>query len=769
MGNIVAIGPREQDFELTNNFFSRSITLYGHNNGQNISYCGSRKIRINHNVSTQDQSDFIENEMIRMIRQDPAVRFMSYDPSLAYSCSQEIVEHTVCLNNQSLLELLNHKIQFRQWASKIPGCVVFCSKLLQGRECSLKGLHNTFGRSGPYVIQQDVASGGEGTLLLDKENEKNVAEVIDPEEYYLVSLFEQNNIPINVHAVIYSDGILLAPVSIQIMQSNGNKILYHGADFVAVDQINHASLEEFEKSVLAVCRSLQADGYRGIIGIDGMITGGRAYLMEANGRFQGSTPLLNMALHDAGLPSMQELNYEAFIQCRPSISNDALRSIRVPYSCYTYLATDDGKVPFGHCRDFYLDANVIKVYSDGLHYDMPIVPVASLERVVFSTNIVSVTSTDAVRLHPNIPDVDLKWAHKIIREKDPLYIKIALVNQGVRITEAAEDYLRNHGGMREGVYNAVDITIGNIVINSAVRVKFAKLSPFYIDTSENQLLLYYCGEKISNISIPSADTLLDITLSNTAKVGDICLLATDRIRIQHSTNCYFKRCGVGCKFCEVENVEYGFKGDDIFRAIDTYIGSNYEFRHFLIGGRSDSPSREPQEILNIIKYIRSRGSWPIYIMCVPPQDLCILDRWKEAGATEISMNIEIWNPQLAKEWMPGKGIVLRQQYIEALSYAASLWGNSGDVRSAFVVGLEPAESLLEGVEEVCKVGAAPILSVFRPIPKTEGDRIVPPDNMWLFEIYQRASNICQKYGLALGPTCVPCQNNTLSMPQGFTI
>lgn len=759
MSKIIAIGPREQDFECTNDLFSGSITLYGHNHDNNVSYCGSRKVRVNHNVATQDQSDFIIEEMNRKLKEDPTVKFMSYDPNLAYDCGEEIIRHTICLNPKPLMDKLNHKILFRQWAA--PCCSVFHSELLQGSECTYRGLSKYFGIQGAFVIQADLSSGGEGTIVLTADNEESVTPLLRLEEHYLVSPYKPNNIPINVHVIIYSHDVLILPVSIQIVQKRRHKVLYHGADFIAVDQIPPDALADFRRAVLVICQMLQAEGYRGVAGIDGMIIDEQAFILEINNRFQGSTPLLNMALHNAGLPSVQELNYEAFTA---SCSSVRIPNLKVPYSCYTYMADEHGNCSLGHLRDFEQNLDVVSVRSDGLCYDWPIAPMASLERVVFCTNIVSVTSEGTVRIHPNIPDVDPIWAHKIIDCKDPLHIKIALINQGIRISSHAKEYLDNHGGIREGVYNAVDLTIGNLIINSAVRVKFANLSPFSLEMKNDSLMLQYCGQNVAQVEVQPIDTLLDCPVSATAKVRDICLLATDRVRVQHSKNCYFKRCGVGCRFCEVEDHEYSFTREDIFRAIDAYLNSQHEFRHFLIGGRSDIPTQEPEEILDIVRYIRTQGDWPIYVMCIPPQDLAVLEKWKDAGVTELGMNIEIWDSALAKEWMPGKGSISRQNYLEALRMATSLWGRTGAIRSAFVVGLESMASLLEGIEKVCEVGAAPILSVFRSVPGTEGDKIVPPDNDWLLSVYQKTVEICKKYHLAPGPACVPCQNNTLSMP-----
>lgn len=757
--NIIAVGPREQDLEHTNGFFAGSVTLYGSGRGSNVSYCAQNHIRINHNIPSQSQTDFINNELRSRIREDPDVRFMSYDPNQAYDCDEEIVARTVCLNLKSLMERLNHKMSFRRWAERI--CSVHHSDVLSGAECSFQSLLDRYGMCKAFVVQADFSCGGEGTWIVTEKNYRSVERELDLGSRYLVSPYVENNVPVNVHAIIYEKEILLFPPSIQIMSIHANKLLYHGADFIGIQQANATALEAFCDSVLALCRELQAEGYRGVIGVDGMLIGTRAVVLETNNRFQGSTSLINRALHDAGLPSMQELNYEAFEKKRPAID---LENFAVPYSCYTYIADEMGRRAAWHDRPFLDDPDVVGVRDDGLQNEMELAPMASLERVIFRTNIVSVTSQGEVVLHPNIPDMDSVWMERIIRDRDILYTKIALLNQGVRLSQQARSYLDQHGGMREGVYNAVDITFCGIVINSAVRVKFAGLSPFSLETGKDGLVLCCCGQPLGPAQVQPADTLQSAALSPRVAMKDICLLATDRVRVQHARNCWFKSRGVGCRFCEVEDREFDFTRQDVFSAIDRYLESDYVFRHFLIGGRSDAPEEEAQKILEIAGYIHSKGDWPIYVMCVPPRDLEVLARWKDAGVTEIAMNMEIWDQDLARAWMPGKGAIPRKRYLEALERASELWGKTGAVRSAFVVGLEPEGSLLEGVEAVCATGAAPILSVFRPIPGTEGEWVMPPQNAFLLSVYQKAASICKRYGLALGPTCVPCQNNTLSLP-----
>ena len=148
----------------------------------------------------------------------------------------------------------------------------------------------------------------------------------------------------------------------------------------------------------------------------------------------------------------------------------------------------------------------------------------------------------------------------------------------------------------------------------------------------------------------------------------------------------------------------------------------------------------------------------------PPENLNILKEYYEAGVTEIGFNIELFDQNTALKYMPGKGKITRQEYFKALEEAVKYWGRTGKVRSLIIVGLESENYLLQGIQELCKIGVMPILSVFRPIPGTDTENIVPPSNHFLRNIYRKGTMICNEFSLHLGPECPSCQNNTLSLP-----
>ena len=59
--------------------------------------------------------------------------------------------------------------------------------------------------------------------------------------------------------------------------------------------------------------------------------------------------------------------------------------------------------------------------------------------------------------------------------------------------------------------------------------------------------------------------------------------------------------------------------DDIFEVIDFYLSTNNTFRHFLIGGGSETYDKEAEHITQIASYIRNKSDKPIYLMCLPPK------------------------------------------------------------------------------------------------------------------------------------------------------
>lgn len=764
MKNLFWTGPRESDIAYTGDMFEASATYYGSAQRNNSSFCRDREVRINHNIYNEEASRFILNWQMNKIREHPECRFMSYNPNCVIGAPEDIVRRTLCLNDEKLMVRLNNKLEFRKLAEGL--VPILDVHLLKGKDCTWSMLTtiDCFQGYDSFVIQEAVSSGGQGTFLMTEQNSTQVLLELQENIEYLVSGYLVQNIPVNVHAVIYDNDIVLLPASIQIIRPGNYRLLYRGADYMSFKSIPEKMQETFASLSHRLAQKLQHMGYRGVLGLDAMICRQKLYFLEINNRFQGSSILINKALADYGMKCLQQMNYDAFYEHYIDIEEKKqVEGIKIPYSLYTFLNEMNGIHPKYIMETVTNEKTMVAIEGEGYVPAQKAESYASLFAVLFNTNILSLFNS-GVRLHPNLSGVSEEWDRKI-KAQDWTAIKTAVLNRGAILSRAATQFIDSHGKMRLGTYYSLDLYTEGIYINCPLYVKFTALSPFTIDVNEKNdgLCIKYYGKYLLAVGYDVKHPFPKERLSNGTAIEQICFLATDRLRLQNNSYCTFSAHKCSCRFCEADGIYNNFSENEILEAIDTVFSVQPPiFRHILIGGLSNDRGKERSVILHMCKKIREYTDMPIYLMCLPPDKDDVVSYY-EAGVNEFGFNLEIYDRNLAKKYMPGKGYIPLKRYFDALEAAVACTGRHGTVRCAFIAGLEPMDSLLEGIEEICRRGAAPVLSVFRPIPGSAMQDVIPPSDEWLYDLTLKATAICRRYGLFLGPECPACRNNTLSI------
>ena len=88
--------------------------------------------------------------------------------------------------------------------------------------------------------------------------------------------------------------------------------MYVGGDFIYGNSLSKDILLKTKSYTEHILNKVKEMGYRGIIGIDYILTKDDEVLfMEINPRFQASSFLINMELEKLKLPCLAELNYKA--------------------------------------------------------------------------------------------------------------------------------------------------------------------------------------------------------------------------------------------------------------------------------------------------------------------------------------------------------------------------------------------------------------------------------------------------------------------------
>lgn len=327
MENLYWVGIRESEIEFCKEFFTNSITIFGNTN---ISMQQKLNKVIDHNNVKNFEliDDFFNEEMKKLVKENPDTRFMYYSQINSYDSVKEIglLDNVICLNNQDLINYISNKFELKKLFKNIVPILDY--KILSGKYCNYDYLSKIFNTSdGAFVIQSSTGSGGSGTLVLNNKNEQNLD--TSKNQNYMVTRYCENNIPINIHVLISKNKILILPGSLQIIQNINNKLAYKGCDYIAYNNINNKLIEKIEQYAYKVAEKLRQKGYLGICGIDSIIYNDEIYLMEVNTRFQNSSTVLNLALKENNLPSLQELNISCF-----SNNDITLKKFDVNYSCY---------------------------------------------------------------------------------------------------------------------------------------------------------------------------------------------------------------------------------------------------------------------------------------------------------------------------------------------------------------------------------------------------------------------------------------------------
>lgn len=752
------IGVRESEIMCVDHLFAGSISVFGSNVKNNFSFDKEFSWRFDCNIDHIEWLEYINNKVAEIAERDPDCQFMLYYPADYPYYAEMVKERAVYLNDMDIITLLENKIQSKLWLGNYVPILPY--SLETGRDITMERLKSKFPRDTQFVVQAVSSCGGSGTWLFSSQTADAVCGFIENDKRYIVTPYIQNNISVNIHAIIYEAETILLPPSIQIISTENLSFSYHGGDFVAYKRLSPDIRDKLTKYAYTIGDHLRDKGYRGVCGMDFLTLESNVYLMEINSRFQASTFLINKALKEAGLStSVQHLHKDAFENPCCSYDHPAFE-VNYSFYCYSYHEKSINKVrllydiqkeycKLAECIDNCLDWSVQKDENTYLY------------EFVFEQSITASAPDFSCRIDSNI-NIDSEIIDAACWERQLPELKIMLLNHGTRISPNALRRLSRDGGVNFQEFYAVDLALRNLYINVPYNLGLTDLSPFVIelDDHENYTLKYW-DQEISSVSLRSVDPLGQKSIQG-FKYNEISYLGVDRLRIYYRTSCFYKEHGLGCKFCDIETHSRPLAFSTIKAVLDDYM-DHPDIKHYLIGGGSDAPNSDFQTIIKIAKYIREHTDKPIYLMCLPPENTSVLKELHHAGITEITFNLEIFDRDIAKSIMPGKGSLPLDVYTTALKESVTIWGRNGKIRSAFIIGLEPSESLLEGIEHICRLGVSPILSLFKPIPGTPLEYMLPPSDREIAKMYYEITEICRQYKVELGPSCRYCEDNTLKI------
>lgn len=288
-----------------------------------------------------------------------------------------------------------------------------------------------------------------------------------------------------------------------------------------------------------------------------------------------------------------------------------------------------------------------------------------------------------------------------------------------------------------------------------VDVRYNPSSRFTVHKNGDVILLLRGGKELCEVKWPTRPAFYDMRTRSGEAMKKVASMRGDcGLRVCYDNHCaYFSR-DEQCKFCNIvparqrnrNHVVTVKAADDILDVVKEAIFGRPVCSHLAMtaGAASDDGLGNLPAILEGLQPLIEESYFPIVTAITATQNRAETEYLCRTGISSVAFNIEIWDEELFNEICPGKSRRIgRSRWIEALKEARDLL-KPGRTLSSFVVGLEPRESLLQGVEFLSSEGIWPIMSPFIPMVETAFEGCKAPDADWIWDVHERATEIIQR-------------------------
>lgn len=311
--NLVYLSIRESDAAFAG--YKKSVSIFGSGENGNIALNKITGKRYNHN--DEKNFDFLDDFFISNIKnlhkQNKNLKFVYYNKHRVIFLPKSVQKLIAHQPPTKILNFWDNKFESRKFVGEFLPVLEYYFK--KGKTISYNSCQKLFRNAKRFVVQAKHSIGGAQTFLLTKNNEQKVIASLDPKTTYAISEYKENNIAINVHFVIAKNSICILPASMQLIETQNDTMEYIGCDFSIFSQVlSEKTQKKVVRFTTLLAKKMMEQGYLGVAGVDFIVCDDEVYFMEVNPRFQSSTNVLNLALKENNLPSVNELDAMAFVQ-----------------------------------------------------------------------------------------------------------------------------------------------------------------------------------------------------------------------------------------------------------------------------------------------------------------------------------------------------------------------------------------------------------------------------------------------------------------------
>ncbi len=187
------------------------------------------------------------------------------------------------------------------------------------------------------------------------------------------------------------------------------------------------------------------------------------------------------------------------------------------------------------------------------------------------------------------------------------------------------------------------------------------------------------------------------------------------ISVQPEAACGYSLQGSPCSFCRFGGADAPCEPeradiDEVTEVVHAAFAEGVAEFVYFNAAYTDTDDAGIQRLEPFVRSVKAHVDTAVAVQCHPPKTNAWIDQTYAMGVDALSYNVEIHDPEILKEHLPGRVRQIgRARYYEALGHAAAIFP-SGTVWSNLALGIEPVESTLRGIDRLTAIGVLPVLS-----------------------------------------------------------
>lgn len=343
-------------------------------------------------------------------------------------------------------------------------------------------------------------------------------------------------------------------------------------------------------------------------------------------------------------------------------------------------------------------------------------------------------------------------------KKETIKLKCDLLVNGIRLNELRSDLVETQEWESDRAMNFLPAEMkldGNVY----VQVRENPEANFRIRISENDLVI---EDKVGNaittgefVSLPPFSKSYTNDLTPFEKV--VVYNGMCNLNFTWNYYCDYFRTGTECRFCNLTPAQDFYPDENISNARKTASqvadviekAKKYHTDPRSILTRGTPPDKQGlggtiqilEELSKRFPYQNDRERTKLLMTISPTKNIEDVKLLYDLGLHSVSYNFEVFDKGYWKAIVPGKDENIgRELWEESLITAVKHFGE-GKVFTAMIAGLEPAKTLIEGVNWCCDRGIVPIIVPFSPETGSQFEGFRSPTYKWMFDTHFQAAEI----------------------------